>query len=509
MKFAHLTTIPTLQQWHECLGHQNIRTISNIVKNFNLPCSTFKSPPCSSCFLGKMSRLPLASVEHKSTAPFDIIFSDVWGPAPVVSSLGHRYVVLFIDDYTRFTWIYFLKNKSDVYSCFLQFQSLVDRQFNAKLKAFHSDWGGEYQKLSKLFQSTGIIHRIACPYTHEQNGTSERKIRHLIDTSLTLLAHGDVPLKYWNFAFTMSIQSINQSPSPLLKHKSPHQLLFGKDPNYLDMKPFGCAVFPYLRPYNRHKFAFRSSLCVYLGQIPTHSVYHCLDLATSRIYLARHIKFNITLFPFQSRQTTTSPHTDTSSWLQVTSHPNHWDSGAPSGTNFNSNSTSSFLSPSQQTHPPTSSSSSPSHTTSISHNNSTSPPPIPTSPHLNLIVDLSSYNNPITSTTTTSPPEPHPIQPTQPIRMHHMNLRPTTLSKHQAHLSTRTIINFLTQEPNTYNQAKPYAEWRNAMTKEIDALITNNTWTLVPRPSYKNIIGNKWLFRIKRKADGSIERYKA
>ena len=122
-----------------------------------------------------MSRLPLASVEHKSNAPFDIIFSDVWGPAPVISSLGHRYVVLFIDDYTRFTWLYFLKNKSDVYSCFLDFQSLIDRQFNAKIKSFHFDWGGEYQKLSKLFQSNGIFHRIDCPYTHEQNGTSEQK----------------------------------------------------------------------------------------------------------------------------------------------------------------------------------------------------------------------------------------------------------------------------------------------------------------------------------------------
>ena len=123
--------------------------------------------PCSFCILGKFAKLPFATVEHTSNAPFQIIHSDIWGPSSILFFHGYRYFVVFIDDFTRFSWIYFLKNKSDVYDIFLNFKALIETQFSTKIKAFHSDWGSEYQKLNKYFQSNGIIHQIACPYTHE------------------------------------------------------------------------------------------------------------------------------------------------------------------------------------------------------------------------------------------------------------------------------------------------------------------------------------------------------
>ena len=170
--------------------------MSKIIKDHHLPVSSSVLSSCSSCHLEKLAKLPFASVEHTTDAPFQIVHSDVWGPSPVTSYHGFRYFVLFIDDFTRFTWIYFLQNKSDVYSTFLAFESLVHRQFNSKIKAFHSDWGGEFQKLHKYFNQHGIVHRIACPYTHEQNGLSERKIRHIVDIGLTLLAHSQVPYRF-------------------------------------------------------------------------------------------------------------------------------------------------------------------------------------------------------------------------------------------------------------------------------------------------------------------------
>ena len=66
--------------------------------------------------------------------------------------------MLFVDDYTRFTWIYFLKHKSQVFQMFKEFEALITRQFNGKIKSFHSDWGGEYKKLNSYFRQTGIIH---------------------------------------------------------------------------------------------------------------------------------------------------------------------------------------------------------------------------------------------------------------------------------------------------------------------------------------------------------------
>jgi hypothetical protein len=93
------------------------------------------------------------------------VFSDVWGPAP--SSVERfKYYVSFIDDQSKFTWLYLLKNKSDVFQKIHDFQQLVEHLFNKKILAIQIDWGGEYQKLTSFFQRMGIAHHIYYPHTH-------------------------------------------------------------------------------------------------------------------------------------------------------------------------------------------------------------------------------------------------------------------------------------------------------------------------------------------------------
>jgi histone deacetylase 1/2 len=79
----------------------------------------------------------------------------------------HDYYVSFIDDYSKFTWIYLLKKKSDAYAAFVNFQQLVERKLNAKILTVQSDWGGEYEKLNSLFQSQGISHHVSYPHAHQ------------------------------------------------------------------------------------------------------------------------------------------------------------------------------------------------------------------------------------------------------------------------------------------------------------------------------------------------------
>jgi hypothetical protein len=129
----------TMNEWYTCLGHHNVHKINTLAKNNFIAISYSTLDPCSSCKLGKFLRVPLTCVPHHSTAPFDIVFSDGWGPTLVSSSLGHKFFVLFIDDFTRYTWIYFLKNKSEVFNIFLQFEKMIERKFNTKIRAFHSD----------------------------------------------------------------------------------------------------------------------------------------------------------------------------------------------------------------------------------------------------------------------------------------------------------------------------------------------------------------------------------
>ncbi|KAK2976922.1 hypothetical protein RJ640_015898 [Escallonia rubra] len=85
LKVAMAALVPSLDDWHMWLGHSNIQKLNSLVRNNFVLSSSSTISPCSSCLMGKMSRLPLASIDHRSSKPFDIIHSDVWGPAPVLS----------------------------------------------------------------------------------------------------------------------------------------------------------------------------------------------------------------------------------------------------------------------------------------------------------------------------------------------------------------------------------------------------------------------------------------
>jgi len=100
------------------------------------------------------------------STPFELVFSDVGGPAPMLSLNGFCYFVIFMDAHTKFIWFYPLVLKSDVFNVFHQFQVFVERQFSRKIKSVQTDWGGEYHKLNSFFKTIGIHHHLICPYIH-------------------------------------------------------------------------------------------------------------------------------------------------------------------------------------------------------------------------------------------------------------------------------------------------------------------------------------------------------
>lgn len=125
--------------------------------------------------------------------PLELIYSDLWGPPPMNSHCQFRYYTSFVNAYSRLTWIYFLKNKSDALSVFKQFKSLVELQFNKKIKAIQTDWGGEFRVFSSFLSELGIVHRLTCSHTHHQNGVVERKHHHIVELGLSLLSHASLP----------------------------------------------------------------------------------------------------------------------------------------------------------------------------------------------------------------------------------------------------------------------------------------------------------------------------
>ena len=115
-----LTAKLSKEQWHRRLGHPASPITIRILKHNNLAVDTKFSPSliCHACQLGKAHQLPFYSSHHVSTAPLQLIHTDLWGPA-IVSLNNSKYYVSFVDDFSRYVWVYFLKCKSDVESVFL------------------------------------------------------------------------------------------------------------------------------------------------------------------------------------------------------------------------------------------------------------------------------------------------------------------------------------------------------------------------------------------------------
>ena len=168
----------SLDVWHARLGHPSSQITKRVVSTFQLPMagSLNIDHVCSHCQLGKIRQLSFLDSTRVSTCPLELIHSDVW-VSPVVSRDGSQYYVIFIDDYSRFTWMYPLFNKSDVFSCFVKFKAVVENLFSCHIKKFQSDNGGEYvsKQFISFFDTIGILHRLTCPYTSQQNGVAERK----------------------------------------------------------------------------------------------------------------------------------------------------------------------------------------------------------------------------------------------------------------------------------------------------------------------------------------------
>lgn len=136
--------------------------------------------------------------------PLEIIYSDLWGPSPVVSSGGFKYYLSFIDLFSRFTWLYLLKSKTYVITSFKHFKAKIELQLDCKIKCFQGDGRAESSIWKPIFDEVGIIFQNSCPFTPQWNGLIEIKHCQTVEVGLTLLAQFIVPLKFWDYAFLFS-----------------------------------------------------------------------------------------------------------------------------------------------------------------------------------------------------------------------------------------------------------------------------------------------------------------
>ena len=169
------TSINQALKTHCQLGHPSL-------SNFKILCpqyTSIKSLECDSCQFAKHHRQSSSPrINKRAASAFDLVHSDIWGPSSVTSKLGFKYFVMFVDDYSRLTWMFLMKNRSELYSMFRNFCVEIKTQFGTTIKTLRSDNAKEYT--SSLFHTfmndNGIMHETSCVDTASQNGIAERKI---------------------------------------------------------------------------------------------------------------------------------------------------------------------------------------------------------------------------------------------------------------------------------------------------------------------------------------------
>ena len=142
---SYLGQLVLTSTWHHRLGHPTNKVVTMMLNKAHIECSKdSNSVMCHSCLQGKFCKLPFQSNVQRSVIPFHIIHTDLWGPSPTVSVDGFRYYVLFVDDFSRYCWLFPLINKSDLYSVFVKFYTYIQTQFSKSIHILQSDGGGVY-----------------------------------------------------------------------------------------------------------------------------------------------------------------------------------------------------------------------------------------------------------------------------------------------------------------------------------------------------------------------------
>ncbi|RVX02576.1 Retrovirus-related Pol polyprotein from transposon TNT 1-94 [Vitis vinifera] len=457
---------------HSRLGHPSLSKFQKMVPRF----STLSSLSCESCQLGKHTRVSFPKrLNNRAKSPFELVHTDVWGPCRTASTFGFQYFVTFIDDYSRCTWLFLMKNRAELFSIFQKFYAEIQTQFNISIRVLRSNNAREYfsTPFTSFISHNGILHQSSCAHTPQQNGVAKRKNRHLVETTRTILLHNNVPFRFWGDAVLNVCYLINRMSSSVLHDQIPHFLLFSDQPLYfLPPRVFGCTCFVHILIPRQDKLSAKAMKCLFLGYSKLQKGYHCYSLKTHRYFISADVTFFEDL-PFFS---TTSESLPVSEVLPLP-----------------------IVSPSDVVPP---------RPLQVYHRRPRVAVPLPFAeapadslpiPSASLAPTLPSPDDlPIAIRKgTRSTRNPHPIY--NFLSYHRLS------SPYSAFVSAISSVSLL---KSTHEALSP-SGWQQAMVDEMDTLHSNGTWDLVVLPSGKSTVGCRWVYAVKVGPDGQVDRLKA
>ncbi|CAM8885291.1 unnamed protein product [Rhodiola kirilowii] len=468
---ALLTIEEISKLWHQRFGHLNFESLYCLSKKQmvrDLPAIKRTSCICETCTKGKQHREPIPKVaKWRASEQLELVHSDICGPISPSSNGNKRYMLTFIDDFSRKTWIYFLSEKGEALTWFKRFKIMVESDSGKKIRSLRTDRGGEFN--SKTFDdfcaNNGIKRQLTTAYTPQQNGVAERKNRTIMNMVRCLLKEKNMPKRYWAEAANWASHILNRCSTSAVKNRTPQECWSNTKPSVDYFKIFGCIGYVHIPRQIRVKLDDKSQKCIFLGVSEESKAYKMYDPLSNKVIISRDVIFD----EQQCWDWERTQKEETDDMLIVDDEVNDENEDAEGDDNHGSSSGS------QGTQD----------TSSISSENS--------------------------SQEEEGSIEAEELGPGKRITRAPRHLQDFVsgegLSDEE---NVQHLAMFASNEnPLCYEEAVKSDKWRVAMDLEIHSIEKNQTWELAEVPKGVAKIGVKWIYKTKVNERGEIDKYKA
>jgi transposase InsO family protein len=232
--------------WHHLLAHVGMKNLHKLLKGehvFGLTDVCFwKDRPCAACQIGKQVATTHPSKNVMMTSrPLEHPYMHLFGSISYLSIGGSKYGIVIVDGYSRFIWVFFLQDKSEIQEILKRFLRRAQNEFELKVKKIRSNNGSEFKNLQveEYLEEEGIKHEFSAPYTPKQNGVVERKNWTLINKARTMLGEYKTLEQFWSEVMNTACHAINHLYLHRLLNKTAYELLTGNKPNVSYFCVFG------------------------------------------------------------------------------------------------------------------------------------------------------------------------------------------------------------------------------------------------------------------------------
>ncbi|GJZ30046.1 ribonuclease H-like domain-containing protein [Tanacetum coccineum] len=291
-------TLDESMLWHRRLGHVNFKTINKLVKDNlvrGLPSKRFENDQtCVACLKGKQHKASCKSkIQNSITQPLFMLHMDLFGPTFVSSLMNKKYCLVVTNDYSRFTWVFFLSTKDETSGILKNFITKIENLVDKKVKIIRCDNGTEFKNrvMSEFCEKKGIKREFSVARTPQQNGVAERRNRTLIEAARTMLADSKLPTTFWAEAVNTACYVQNRVLVVKPHNKTPYELFRGRTHALSFMRPFGCHVTILNTLDHLGKFDGKSDDGFFVGYSLNSKAFRVYNIRTRKVEENLHIRF--------------------------------------------------------------------------------------------------------------------------------------------------------------------------------------------------------------------------